>query len=201
MRRLGPVRHKPQSSARAKLSSNACTASQTAPVAVLCCCTPGPAVRIMLLTSGAKGTRTLTPCLQTTGSTSTHVHPRRSPSPGVLPRPPGAVPVAVLSCCTRAASAGGRGGACAPCARQRQGGPQCLLARVSWPDVNSTRDLYDFEIEPEVRDWLDSLSDSDFKRVDEVCGMLAQRGTNLGGPWSDHLDGAAPHRVPQDQAA
>ena len=41
----------------------------------------------------------------------------------------------------------------------------------------------------EVRDWLDSLSNSDFKRVDEVCGMLAQSGTKLGGPWSDHLDG------------
>ena len=80
--------------------------------------------------------------------------------------------------------------ACAPCARQRQGGPQCLSARVSWPDVRSTRVLYDFELEPEVRDWLDSLSDSDFKRVDEVCGMLARSGTNLGGPWSDHLDGA-----------
>jgi hypothetical protein len=56
--------------------------------------------------------------------------------------------------------------------------------------VRSTRDLYDFELEPEVRDWLDSLSDSDFKRADEVCGMLAQRGTKLGGPWSDHLEGA-----------
>jgi hypothetical protein len=31
------------------------------------------------------------------------------------------------------------------------------------------RHLYDFELEPEVRDWLDSLSDHDFKRVDEVC--------------------------------
>ncbi len=41
-----------------------------------------------------------------------------------------------------------------------------------------------------MRDWLDSLSDSDFKRVDELCGMLAQRGTQLGGPWSDHLEGA-----------
>lgn len=51
--------------------------------------------------------------------------------------------------------------------------------------------LYDFELEPEVRDWLDSLSDSDFKRVDEVCGMLAEKGTELGGPWSDHLEGAA----------
>jgi hypothetical protein len=51
------------------------------------------------------------------------------------------------------------------------------------------RHLYDFELEPEVRDWLDSLSDSDFKRVDEVCGMLAEKGTELGGPWSDHLEG------------
>jgi len=52
------------------------------------------------------------------------------------------------------------------------------------------RRLYEFELEPEVRDWLDSLSDSDFKRVDEVCGMLAEKGTELGGPWSDHLEGA-----------
>ena len=50
--------------------------------------------------------------------------------------------------------------------------------------MRSTRDLCDFELEPEVRDWLDSLSDSDFKRVDEVCGMLAEKGTELGGPWS-----------------
>jgi hypothetical protein len=49
--------------------------------------------------------------------------------------------------------------------------------------------LHDAEFEPEVRDWLASLSDSDFKRVDEVCGMLAEKGTELGGPWSDHLDG------------
>jgi hypothetical protein len=51
------------------------------------------------------------------------------------------------------------------------------------------RELYGFELEPEVRDWLDSLSDSDFKRVDEVCGILAEKGTELGGPWSDHLEG------------
>jgi Phage derived protein Gp49-like (DUF891) len=49
------------------------------------------------------------------------------------------------------------------------------------------RRLHDVELEPEVRDWLASLSD--FKRVDEVCGMLAEKGTELGGPWSDHLDG------------
>jgi hypothetical protein len=55
--------------------------------------------------------------------------------------------------------------------------------------VSDRTRLYDFELEPEVRDWLDSLSDSDFKRVDEVCGMLAEKGTELGGPWSDHLEG------------
>ena len=48
---------------------------------------------------------------------------------------------------------------------------------------------HDVELEPEVRDSLAGLSDSDFKRVDEVCGMLAEKGTELGGPWSDHLDG------------
>jgi len=51
------------------------------------------------------------------------------------------------------------------------------------------RELHAVELEPEVRDWLDSLSDGDFKRVDEVCGMLAEKGTGLGGPWSDHLEG------------
>ena len=41
----------------------------------------------------------------------------------------------------------------------------------------SIRELYGFELEPEVRDWLDSLSDSDYKRADEVCGLLAEKGT------------------------
>jgi hypothetical protein len=50
-------------------------------------------------------------------------------------------------------------------------------------------ELYRFELEPEVCEWLDSLSDSDYKRVDEVAGMLAEKGMGLGGPWSDHLEG------------
>jgi hypothetical protein len=61
------------------------------------------------------------------------------------------------------------------------------LAVGSLPVSGSTRQMYRFELEPEVRDWLDSLSDNDYKRVDEVCGMLAEKGTKLGGPWSDHL--------------
>ena len=38
------------------------------------------------------------------------------------------------------------------------------------------RDLYGFELEPEVREWLETLTDSDFKRVDEVAGLLAEKG-------------------------
>lgn len=51
---------------------------------------------------------------------------------------------------------------------------------------DAKRKLHRFELEPEVRDWLESLSDGDFKRVDELCGMLAEKSTSLGGPWSDH---------------
>ena len=40
------------------------------------------------------------------------------------------------------------------------------------------RRLYDFELEPEVRDRLDSLSDSDVKRAGEVGGMLAEAAPN-----------------------
>jgi hypothetical protein len=58
------------------------------------------------------------------------------------------------------------------------------------PGVNDARGrLYRFEHEPEVRGWLDSLSDSDYKRVDEVCGMLADKGSSPGGPSSGHRDG------------
>jgi hypothetical protein len=60
---LGSVRRRPQPPARAKPHSNACTASHAIPAAVLCCCTTDPNVRIMLLTSGAKGTRTPDPLL------------------------------------------------------------------------------------------------------------------------------------------
>lgn len=51
------------------------------------------------------------------------------------------------------------------------------------------RELHDFETEPEVRDRLASLSDCDFKRVDEVAGMPAERGNGSVGPWSDHREG------------
>ena len=64
-----------------------------------------------------------------------------------------------------------------------------VVSPVPLPSATeSARKLYGFELEPEVRDWLDSLSDSDCKRVDEVCGLLAEKGSELGGPWSDHLE-------------
>ena len=47
-----------------------------------------------------KGLEPLTPCLQTTGSTSTRVHLRRSSSKSAHTRPSRSVPVAVPSCCT-----------------------------------------------------------------------------------------------------
>ena len=80
---------------------NACTAARAAPVAVLCCCTPRPSCSNLASDlGGAKGTRTPDPCVQTTGSTSTSAHSRRSPSLDVYPGPCGSGPVAVLSCCT-----------------------------------------------------------------------------------------------------
>src|SRR4249920_562460 len=49
--------------------------------------------------------------------------------------------------------------------------------------------LYDVEVEPEVRSWLDSLSDRDFGRVDFLVGVLAGQAETLGEPYSRHLGG------------
>jgi hypothetical protein len=63
------------------------------------------------------------------------------------------------------------------------------LPWVIWPGVSDKiRRLHDFELAPEIRDWLDGLSDHDVKRVDEVCGRLAEQDPELGGPRSDHLE-------------
>ncbi len=50
-------------------------------------------------------------------------------------------------------------------------------------------DLYEVEVEPEVRSWLESLTDRDFGRVDFIVGLLAERAGTLGEPYSRHLDG------------
>ena len=67
------------------------------------------------------------PCLQTTGTTSTRVHSRRSPSPDVRPGPPRSAPVAVLSCCTHPAGS--------PAAQERCGTACC----VSRPPPSAAR--------------------------------------------------------------
>ena len=101
-----------QHDALSKISAALRNEGQAAPV------NPGQRVSIegvnchlLILTSGvlpggAKGLEPLTPCLQTTGTTSTGVHPRRSPSRSVYPRPSRSVPVAVLPCCTQRLSHG-----------------------------------------------------------------------------------------------
>jgi hypothetical protein len=50
-------------------------------------------------------------------------------------------------------------------------------------------DLYEVEIEPEVRAWLESLSDHDFGRVDFLVGLLAEQAETLGEPYTRHLGG------------
>lgn len=49
--------------------------------------------------------------------------------------------------------------------------------------------LYRVELEPEVRTWLERLSDRDFGRVDFLVGLLAERAADLGEPYTRHLGG------------
>lgn len=50
-------------------------------------------------------------------------------------------------------------------------------------------DLYKIEVEPEMRSWLEHLTDRDFGRVDFLVGVLAERAETLGEPYSRHLGG------------
>ncbi len=49
--------------------------------------------------------------------------------------------------------------------------------------------LYEVEVEPEVRSWLEKLSDRDFGRVDFLVGLLAERAETLDEPYTRHLGG------------
>jgi len=49
--------------------------------------------------------------------------------------------------------------------------------------------LYAIELEPEVRSWLENLSDRDLGRVDFMVGLLAERAESLGEPYARHLGG------------
>ena len=49
--------------------------------------------------------------------------------------------------------------------------------------------LYEVEVEPEVRSWLENLSNRDFGRVDFLVGLLAGHAADLGEPYTRHLGG------------
>jgi hypothetical protein len=49
--------------------------------------------------------------------------------------------------------------------------------------------LYGIEVEPEVRSWLEGLSDRDFGRVDFLVGLLAEHAGELSEPYTRHLGG------------
>ncbi len=49
--------------------------------------------------------------------------------------------------------------------------------------------LYAVEVEPEVRSWLEQLSDRDFGRADFLVGLLAGQAETLGEPYTRHLGG------------
>jgi hypothetical protein len=49
--------------------------------------------------------------------------------------------------------------------------------------------LFEIEVEPEVRSWLEQLSDRDFGRVDFLVGLLAEHAADLGEPCTRHLGG------------
>ncbi|HUK67347.1 MAG TPA: type II toxin-antitoxin system RelE/ParE family toxin [Streptosporangiaceae bacterium] len=49
--------------------------------------------------------------------------------------------------------------------------------------------LYGVEIEPEVRSWLEELTDRDFGRVDFLVGVLAEHAEALSEPYTRHLGG------------
>ncbi|WP_459181966.1 type II toxin-antitoxin system RelE/ParE family toxin [Streptomyces sp.] len=63
-------------------------------------------------------------------------------------------------------------------------------------------ELFAAEIEPEVRDWLESLPAKHFLKVDEYVGLLAECAAALGEPYARHLgDGVRELRPTLDGAA
>jgi len=49
--------------------------------------------------------------------------------------------------------------------------------------------LYEVEVEPEVRSWLENLTNRDSGRVDFLVGLLAGHAADLGEPYTRHLGG------------
>ena len=50
-------------------------------------------------------------------------------------------------------------------------------------------DRYLIELEPEVREWLDTLSLKDYAKVEAMADILADQAETLGEPYSRHLSG------------
>jgi hypothetical protein len=48
---------------------------------------------------------------------------------------------------------------------------------------------YDIELEPEVREWLETLRLKDYVKVEAMADILAERAETLGEPYSRHLSG------------
>ena len=48
---------------------------------------------------------------------------------------------------------------------------------------------YDIELEPEVRDWLETLQLKDYAKVEAMADILSERAETLGEPYSRHLGG------------
>jgi hypothetical protein len=59
-----------------------------------------------------------------------------------------------------------------------------LLIASNTYTVRYMADLYAVEVEPEVRAWLEALSDRDFGRVDFLVGLLAEQAEILGEPYT-----------------
>ena len=50
-------------------------------------------------------------------------------------------------------------------------------------------DRYLIELEPEVREWLDTLPLKDYAKVEAMADILADQAETLGEPYSRHLSG------------
>ncbi|MFD9332408.1 type II toxin-antitoxin system RelE/ParE family toxin [Streptomyces sp. NPDC060065] len=48
---------------------------------------------------------------------------------------------------------------------------------------------WQIEVEPEVRQWLELLSDAQYAKAERAADMLADRPSTLGEPYSRHLGG------------
>ena len=68
--------------------------------------------------------------------------------------------------------------------------------------VGGVDELFAVEIEPEVRDWLESLPAKHFLKVDEYVGLLAEYAAALGEPYARYVgDGVRELRPTLDGAA